>query len=101
MNTYSTLNLGNFPANTSSIALSGITFPYTGNYTVQSLINGVWKNTTLAGVSGNAISIVNNYPDDATVMFRIKLPSGDQTNNNSYINDANGHIWFQFTNIPL
>ena len=101
MNTYATLNLGNFPASQATIAIPGMTFPLSVNYTVQALINGVLSNVTLAGTSGNPVAIANNYPDDATVMFRIKLPSGSQTNNNNYLNDSAGHIWFQFTNIPV
>lgn len=101
MNTFSTINLGNFPANQTGITLPGITFPFTGNYTVQALVNGVFYNASLSGTAGNAIVINNAYPDDATVMVRIKLPSADQTNSQNYINDSAGHIWFQFTNIPV
>ena len=101
MDTFSTRNLGNYPSNTASIPISGMTFPTSGNYTVQALVDGKIRNATLTGTSGNAVLFANTYPSDATVLVRIKLPVADQTDNNSYLNDPAGHIWFQFTNVPV
>ncbi len=103
MNTYATLNIGNFPGNTVAVRLGTLTYPVNGTYAVESLINGQFKSVNIVGVAGNSVDIVNaaNYPEDATVMVRVKLPSGSQIASNTYLNDYNGHIWFQFTNIPV
>ena len=100
MNTFSTLNLGNFPSTTSAITIPGMTFPTSGNYTVEALINGQFYIATIASTAGNPVTISNAYPNDATVMVRIKLPSADRTNVNNYLNDLSGHIWFQWSNVP-
>ena len=100
MNTYSTLNLGNFPSNQTAITLPAMVFPFSGNYGIEALINGQFYINTLAGTAGNPIVLVNGYPNDATVMVRIKLPVANRTDTNFYINDPSGHIWFQWTNIP-
>ena len=100
MNTFSTLNLGNFPATTSAITIPGMTFPTSGNYTVEALINGQFYLATIASTAGNPVTISNAYQNDATVMARIKLPSADRTNVNNYLNDSAGHIWFQWSNVP-
>jgi len=101
MNTFATLNLGNFASNTASITIPGMTYPTSGIYGVEALVDGKFRNATVTAVMGNAVAIANTYPSDATVFFRIKLPTLDRTNSNNYLNDANGHIWFQFTNIPV
>lgn len=101
MDTFSTRNLGNYPSNTASIPISGMTFPYDGNYTVQALIDGKIRNTTLAGLAVNGVAILNSYPADATVLFRIKLPVANQLNSINYLTDPAGHIWFQFKNVPV
>jgi len=103
MNTYATLNLGNFPGNTATIRIGTLTYPANGTYVVESLVNGQFKSVNITGVGGSPVDIVNpaNYPEDATVLVRVKLPSGSQTASNTYLNDYNGHIWFQFTNIPV
>jgi|688.fasta_scaffold1975738_1 hypothetical protein len=100
MNTYSTLNLGNFPSNQTAITLPAMVFPFSGNFGIEALINGQFYINTLAGTAGNPIVLVNGYPNDATVMVRIKLPVANRIDTNSYINDPSGHIWFQWTNIP-
>jgi hypothetical protein len=101
MNTFSTLNLGNFPANTASIAVTGMTYPTSGNYAVEALIDGKFRTAAITAVMGNTVTIANTYPSDATVFFRVRLPASDRTSSNNYLNDANGHIWFQFTNVPV
>ena len=100
MNTYSTLNLGNFPSTQTAITLPAMVFPFSGNFSIEALINGQFYINTLAGTAGNPIVLVNGYANDATVMVRIKLPIANRTDTNSYINDPSGHIWFQWTNIP-
>lgn len=101
MNTFSTLNLGNFPANTASISIAGMTYPTSGNYVVEALVDGKFRTASVVAVSGNTVTIANTYPSDATVFFRVKLPVADRTDSYNYLNDANGHIWFQFTNVPV
>lgn len=101
MNNFDTLYIGTIPASTTSIALVGLTYPTTGNYTVEALINGQWKISTLAGVQNAAISVPNagTYPEDATVILRIKLATTTSTSN--YITTAGGQLWFQWTNLPV
>ena len=103
MNTYATLNLGNFIGNTVAVRLGTLTYPVNGTYAVESIINGQFKSVNITGVAGNPVDVVNavNYPEDATVMVRVKLPTGSQIASNTYLNDYNGHIWFQWSNIPV
>jgi hypothetical protein len=101
MNTFSTLNLGNFPANTASIVVTGMTYPTSGTYFVEALVDGKFRTASGVVVAGNTVTIANNYPSDATVFFRVRLPVSDRTSSSNYLNDANGHIWFQFTNVPV
>lgn len=101
MNTYATLNLGNFPATQATIPIPGMIYPDAAGYTFEAIVNGVYSSQSVVSVLGNPIVIPNNFPDDATVLVRIKIPSASRTDINSYINDAAGHIWFQFTNIPV
>ena len=87
MNTYATLNLGNFPGNTTAVRLGTLTYPANGTYAVESLINGQFKSVNITGVAGNTVDIVNavNYPEDATVMVRVKLPAGNQIASNTSV----------------
>jgi hypothetical protein len=101
MNTFSTLNLGNFPASQTSIPIPGMVYPNADGYTFEALVNGVFSVQVIVSVLGAQIAIPNNFPDDATVMVRIKIPTANRTLTNTYINDSAGHIWFQFTNIPV
>jgi hypothetical protein len=101
MNTYATLNLGNFPASQANIPIPGMVYPDADGYTFEAIVNGVYSTQSVTSVLGNQISIPNNFPDDATVMIRIKIPATSRTPLNTYINDPAGHIWFQFTNIPV
>jgi hypothetical protein len=101
MNTYATLNLGNFPASQANIPIPGMVYPDADSYLFEAIVNGVFSVQAVTSVQGAPIQIPNNFPDDATVLVRIKIPPANRTITNTYINDPAGHIWFQYTNIPV